>query len=232
MKTLLIAILAIVLVSCAKAPPPEKFSYNEDINSIVQIVTDFTHGTGFYLGDGLIMTAGHVVPERLIVGYLVNESPVYYYIEKGDDTRKNLEVVWRSEFLDVAICRTRHDHNLVPVKFAEENAKVGDKIHSIGFPSVLSWTYSFGYVMSEKIEWTVNYREHYKKIFHGDYFAVCLAGSGGSSGSPIFSEAGTVVGIYNAKLKDGIVGWGLNLTSLKMALAEWEANNGEGDTSP
>lgn len=222
----MIVALAIVMVSCAKAPPPEKFSYNEDINSTVQILTDYTHGTGFYLGDGLIMTAAHVVPDTLVLGMAIIQSPVYYYKENGDDTRKNLEVIWASEFLDVAICRTRHEHNLKPVKFADELPVHGDSIYSINNPRFILFGYFQGYVVSPITKYSSMYKGHMKKMWTGEIMSFSMSGSGGTSGAPIFNESGEVVGMYNAKLTDGDIGFGYNLNSLKTGLAEWRAFDG------
>ena len=208
MKTIICIIFSIVIVGCAKAP---EFNYNNDINSVVVICDQFGgHGTGWYIGDGLIVTAKHVV---------ANTNMTYYYVEKNTDgVQKNLEIVFKSEFLDFAVLRTKHEHNLTPVVLAQENAKVGDSIFMIGHPQELTWAYSEGYVMQSEIVFTGRIGDYFK----GEYMAMNIARFGGSSGSCVWNSKGEVVGLLTAMLPDSNIAIGLSLNSIKLGFKEME----------
>lgn len=208
MRTLLVCIVAIGLFACAKP-----FNYYEDINSVVQIkeIIMGSHGTGFYIGDGYIVTAKHVVPLDI----------EYYYVDKNDDTLHNLEVVFRSETIDFAVVRTRHKHTLTPVVFAEKPARVGDFVHSIGFPVIMKWTYSCGYVTGTNISFELKYDERIKTEFAQDLMSTNIPIDRGMSGGPIFNQNSEVVGMVNAMLSSGSFGWGLSLDAIKQGMKEW-----------
>lgn len=217
MRTLIFCIMTVVVIGCAKAPPPEVFSYNEDIKSVVMITTELGgHGTGFYIGDGLIMTAKHVTPA---------DGLVYYYIDRDSNELHNLELVFRSKELDVAILRTRHEHNLLPVVFAEKDAQIGERITNISFPEICGWVFAQGYVMNHKAEWIGEYKRKLEDFFKGGFFMYSISLGKGSSGSPIWNEQGHVVGMVNAMLTEGGILWGHTVTALKQALEEFNEQN-------
>lgn len=207
MRTLFVCLFAIGIFACAKPV----FNYNTHINSVVKITenTMGSHGTGFYIGDNLIVTAKHVVKLNV----------PYYYVDRDDNTLHNIEIVYTSETLDIAILRTRHQHNLQPVVFAQDDVQIGDFIHSMGFPLILEWVYSCGYVSGVDITFA---REQAAIVFAGNYFSTNMPIDRGMSGGPVFNKQGELVGMLNAMLTSGSFAWGMSLSSIQKTITEYK----------
>ena len=62
----------------------------------------------------------------------------------------------------------------------------------------------------------------YKVVFKGDYFVVSCDVGAGSSGAPVFSEKGEVVGMINAGAPAINMNFGLTVHAIKKALREME----------
>ena len=240
MSIMLVALVALMVVLYEKPTPQEvietpTFSYSENINSVVIIASDYGHGTGFCIGyddEGyaLFMTARHVVPEKLMAPMRIVHNPKYYIVSHHNDKQYDVEVVFRSEVTDMALVRFKwrfqqSSLNFVPASMANSLAEVGEQVFTISNPGIFRFAFSQGYVMSEKSNYLERVREYFKKMYKGQGFVFSLSGSGGSSGSPIWAmrdgEA-VVVGMYNAKFRDGDIGFGLNLDSLKLGILEWQ----------
>jgi len=206
MKTVLVCLLTIMVVACSQ------FNYDKNIQSVVQIKepTTKSHGTGFYIGENLIITAKHVV----------SADAQYYCIDNQNNTYE-AQVVFRSETLDVAILSIKEGHNLVPVTFAEQIC-VGEVIHSIGFPLILEWTYSCGYVSGVNISFNKEWRARVKDEFIGNYFSTNMPVERGMSGGAVFNKQGKVIGMVNAMLTSGSFAWGMSLDTIKEALAQYK----------
>ncbi len=217
-EAILITALLAALVSCAKHVP--KFTYDTNINSVVIVKNQLGgHGTGFYIGDNLIVTAKHVVPEN--VGRMSFTENGYEFVVKDlvftaidyDKNSYKLEVVYNSDVNDISILKIEDGHNLTPVVFGKE-PRIGDRLYMISHPAHLMWSYSEGYVVNIPAK------------FDEDEFAMLhdIARFYGSSGAGIFNESGEVVGIMNALLKDSSLAIGHTVRRIKEDIAKYRAN--------
>lgn len=216
MRILICIIFSIVILGCAKAPPPE-FTYNSNINSVVVVQHQFGMGTGFYLGNGIIATASHVVPTSMKMqvwsqkaGVVVLDIPLEFTAEDSKGNIFKMTKLYDSPNFDISFMRIEEGHNLVPVILAENVAEIGDKIFMISHPANFNFSYTEGYVVNIPI------------LFEKDEFAMMhnIGRFYGSSGAGIFSEEGEIVGLMNALLPDSSIAIGHTVEAIKLALKE------------
>ncbi|HCC05050.1 TPA: hypothetical protein DEP58_01955 [Patescibacteria group bacterium] len=208
MRICFVVILSFVLSSCVgKKVEIPIFSYDTHVNSIIIVQSSVGHGTGFYVGNGLFLTAKHVVE---------NSEVTYYAItKKAEDKKINLEVVYRSPDIDLAVLKIKDEnHGLTPLKLADDNAKIGDLVHMISNPvnyKLLSFSYSYGYVMKDGF---IDKEPPYL----GQHFLCQIARYFGSSGAPVFNTNGEVVGMLNMLILNSSIGCGLTIEAIRKDL--------------
>ena len=212
MRICFVVILSLVLSGCAvKKVESPAFSYDTHVNLVVIIQSSLGHGTGFYIGNDLLLTAKHVVE---------NSEVIYYAItKKAEDKKINLEVLYRSPNIDLAVLKIKDEnHGLTPLKLAKCNAKIADYVHMISHPinyKLLSFSYSYGYVMKDGFI-------DKEPPFVGQNYLYQIARFFGSSGAPVFNTRGEVVGMLNMLIANSSIGCGLTVEAMRNDL---DANN-------
>jgi S1-C subfamily serine protease len=137
-----------------------------------------SHGSGVYIGgDGLILTAAHVVAEA--------KDGIVTVKTEGGNIIKNAEVLWTSKARDVALVRVPSTFGLSPAVLSCDMPKPGDTIQARGNPLSVEFFSSWGHVagtMREMGPWL-------------EGIPTDLTILPGMSGGPIFSNDGRVVGL-------------------------------------
>ena len=145
---------------------------------------------------------------------IVQNSEVTYYAitKKAEDKKINLEVVYRSPDIDLAVLKIKDEnHGLTPLKLADDNAKIGDLVHMISNPvnyKLLSFSYSYGYVMKDGF---IDKEPPYL----GQHFLCQIARYFGSSGAPVFNTNG---GMLNMLILNSSIGCGLTIEAIRKDL--------------
>lgn len=178
-------------------------------NSVVQIATKTSTGTGFYLHEyDIIITNYHVVKGS-------NRVTV-----KGKSFSKKLaEVIFFDERYDLAFL-------LPPVSMKEvpelklglyEKLKDGDMVVAIGHPYGLNYTATQGVI------------SRVNRVQNGiNYIQVDAAINPGNSGGPLVNADGEVVGVNTFIIKGGDnLGFALPSSYLKEALDQYVPHRGE-----
>lgn len=135
---------------------------------------DSWEGTGFFVDDNLLMTAGHIVEDanRIVIQYSDN---------------KMLEAeIWKdANDCDVGLIKVSTPEKESKVKLVDADIK--DKITIIGNPGGYFPVTSIGIISGKNIE---------ESFFGSNKFLLsdCLTGPG-NSGSPVFNRRNNVVGI-------------------------------------
>ncbi len=134
-------------------------------------------GSGFIISaDGYIVTNNHVVE---------NATKVTVTFDNGD--QKSAKVVGTDERTDLAVVKVDGETNLPFVKFAADEARVGDWVLAVGNPFGLGGTVTAGIVSARGRDVAGS--------AYGDFLQIDAAVNMGNSGGPTFNLKGEVVGV-------------------------------------
>ncbi len=134
-------------------------------------------GSGFVISaDGYIVTNNHVVE---------NATKVTVTFDNGDS--KTATVVGTDERTDLAVVKVDGESDLPFVKFASDDARVGDWVVAVGNPFGLGGTVTAGIVSARGRDVAGS--------AYGDFLQIDAAVNMGNSGGPTFNLKGEVVGV-------------------------------------
>ena len=169
-------------------------------------------GTGFIIGENLIVTNNHVIEGN---GKLT-------VISSHDQTRYEAEVVSTDPIVDIAIIKLKkwdefkqnEEAVVLPIGDSRKTLE-GNKVVIIGHPWGLTWTVSEGIVSSKNRRTGPNPKyvdQVDAKIFQGN------------SGGPVFNEQGEVVCVSELMLegKGGSYGFCIPSVLLKKVLGDFQ----------
>lgn len=180
MKTLLFWVLLAANSSISQAQGAVAI-YKSTVNSTVTIEAGNKMGSGFFVGDNLIVTNYHVISGATAAQCFTNESTQRYTIEGYLAFDKKMDLV----LLKVAVLNRR------AITLASAPVSPGQKIYVIGSPEGLSATISDGIVSG-------------LRDFGGqDFIQITAPISPGSSGGPVLNEYGELVGVLAGQIEDG-----------------------------
>lgn len=208
-------LVALVTASTALALAPDKIA-ERAIPSVVLIKTATGLGTGFVVSsDGLIATNLHVIG---------NARQATVVLADGREF-KDIDVINHDEVHDLLLLRVAAK-NLVPLTLGDSTkVKVGERVVAIGHPLGLGNTVSDGLVSAVR-----------KISPQLTVLQVSAPISQGSSGGPLFNEAGEVIGISTLIVTQGQnLNFGMPVNQLKAMLrggkgtplAAWKAPEGK-----
>lgn len=146
-----------------------------EMQNVVIVSHAEAYGTAFSIGDGRFLTAKHLVEG-------VEEVQVL-------DIKENTYVgkVTYLGTLDFAVIEVKGFKGRLGVR--KSRPKMGERIHYIGHPNSMFFSYFEGYVSRPKVT-----------LFGEDRIMAILHSGGGASGSAILNEEGKVVGILTESL--------------------------------
>lgn len=171
-------------------------------DSVVMITSDSGRGTGFYIGDGYVITAAHVV---------ANQAD--YKIETQENDVFSVEIIEKFTEYDVAVLKLDVIPSyLVSVDMTCQDPEIGTELHSVGNPQVLEFAHVWGKVSYPRID---DLFDRFKRVFVVDMTIVP-----GQSGAPLFNDNGKVEGIISSVMihainaqAPNIVGYGYGIPS-------------------
>lgn len=142
----------------------------------VKIVLERGHGSGVYIGNGLILTAAHVVVNS-------KDGNVKVKTEGGNILKG--EVLWMSKARDVALVKVSGTFGLSPAVLSCSTPQIGDAIQARGNPLSVEFFSSWGHIAGTPRE-----MGRWLEIVPTDLTVVM-----GMSGGPVFDVRGEVVGL-------------------------------------
>jgi len=179
--------------------------------AIIQIATQTSTGTGFYLKEfNLIITNEHVVgknAEVTIAGRMFD---------------KRLARIWYTDKKhDLAFLQPPQDVQIPPVQLGNyEATKDGDVVVAIGHPFGLNYTATQGVI--SKVD---RIREGVK------YIQIDAAINPGNSGGPLVNKEGHIIGVNSFIIRGGDnLGFALPVSYLREALELYYPHRGEPST--
>lgn len=154
--------------------------YEKCAPSVVQINTNSSIGTGFFISEGVIVTNYHVIEGATEISVQLNTGKTY----------KINSILGYDEDLDIAILSV--SAKVKPLTLSKFTPKIGSTVYTIGSSLGLEGTFTNGLV-------TTNSRI----IDQVDFIQTNAAISPGNSGGPLLNAYGEVVGINTMQLVDG-----------------------------
>ncbi len=150
--------------------------YNKNKNNIVEIITNNSYGTGFfYQNNGIVLTASHIVNGSKTVK-----------IKKENKIISVSEIYTLPGELDIAVLLLNQLDKFENIKYTISVPNILDPIVMVSNPLGFPKTVTTGYI--------TNILSDDKYIFYLANAATSL----GSSGGPVFSSNGDLIGIHTA----------------------------------
>ncbi len=162
--------------------------YSLDSNKV-----PFSQGSGFYIGEGVIVTNYHVVKDA---------QSIIIEAENGSQYEIAGVVEW-DQTLDLAMLKTKQKPDMIPLKLGFNKTLVkGQEIVTISSPYGLKNTVSDGIISGFRKEGDVNLIQISAPITFG------------SSGSPLFNMYGQVIGINSSGMESGNLNFAISINHL------------------
>ncbi|WP_247750166.1 serine protease [Rhizobium sp. 16-449-1b] len=156
-----------VAIATPSTPAPIQAALVADA-SVVYVDTGSGHGSGVHIGDGYILTAGHVA-----------DSAKSLQIKTAGGKLRPADVLWINKEYDVALLRT-DPKGIGAATLSCRYARVGEDIRAIGNPLSLEFVSSYG-----RISGDVRKLGPWKSVLVTDLTTVM-----GQSGGPVFDDGG------------------------------------------
>jgi serine protease Do len=172
----MILIFALILCACTTNEIPKNTHLIHAMNATVQIFTEEgTRGTGFYIGNGYIMTAYHVV-----------DNPDVRLFYSHNDVLHEAFLVKHHKEHDLAILKMDVPIHMPIIKISDDDPELGDRIYTLGF--------HFG-ISALKIASHGHVTGFIELEDQPEYTLFNAAINSGASGGPIVNEKGELIGI-------------------------------------
>ena len=169
-------------------PKPTKLTseeiYEKAANATVELTAyaaDYSYtslGTGFFIGDGLLVTNYHVVDGCDYVTFEYDGFTYELYVAQGYDVAR-----------DLIVFNVEGENDSLPM---ESGVKTGEPIYTYGSSKGLTGTFSDGIVS------TAN-----RKFDGVNYIQITAPISEGNSGGPLLNTYGQVIGVNTMYILDG-----------------------------
>jgi len=159
------------------------------------------HGSGVILGNGLVLTAGHITKKVVGSRHSIRVTTSTGKQFKAEIIHSDFSLRRGKISSDLGILKVNWDREGVSVNCKPQ--KIGTKVYVSGNPSNFRFTITHGYVIStHSRQGSVSY----------DWIKTDATAVGGNSGGPIFNRWGQVVGIISHGNVEGFgVPIGLNM---------------------
>ncbi len=151
--------------------------YKNMVNASVMISNDYGHGSGVFIGDDVILTAGHVLMQPDLV------------VELNDGTILRSNDFYIDDEEDIGFIFVDADE-LHIAKVSSNYGAIGDTVYLVGTP----YNEDFKFTLTKGI------LSHLDRDIYGgrdwkDLLQTDAEGAPGSSGSPLYDSVGRVIGI-------------------------------------
>lgn len=146
-------------------------------------------GSGVYIGNGVIITAAHVI-----------SSAKSFKIRTDVGDVQAGEILWLNREYDIAAVRPNAPGRFGEARLSCRKPRVGESIRAVGNPAGIEFVTMRGYVSGEERDAEPNW----KSVFVTDLTTI-----GGMSGGGTYSASGELIGITVGTLGFGVPSGGL-----------------------
>jgi serine protease Do len=174
--------------SVAVVTSPQASELSKAESPAVKIVTNErtgAHGSGVYIGGGLVVTAAHVVDEFETIEVVTNRNETSPAVVTMVD--------WRN---DIAVLRLRETPSLAEAQLSCAPSPIGMTVSAIGNPMEQDFATANGRIAGEALPFGV----------WASVMLLRLTVAPGDSGGPVLDRDGNVVGIVVGQIGEyGVV---------------------------
>lgn len=179
----LAGLLMLALAACGGGMPP----YERAMQASVYLdagnaEVGAPHGTGVIISKSAVLTNAHVAKN------MVKDGAATFL--RGE--RVPAKVMWISETNDVALLAVDVPESYVPARIVCTHPALGERLVAIGNPTIVRWNVVWGRVSAPEVK--------YGKLAEYGSIPVDMAIGPGNSGSPVFNENGSLVGLLHGQL--------------------------------
>ncbi|MDF2589127.1 MAG: Trypsin-like serine protease, typically periplasmic, containing C-terminal domain [Anaerocolumna sp.] len=154
--------------------------YQKCSSATVQINTDVSTGSGFFIDDGVVITNYHVIEGSSSINVALKNGKKYSVSK----------ILGYSKDLDIAILSIPSKNDVLTIN--KHGIRVGETVYTLGSSLGLTDTFSNGIVTNGS-----------RMIDGVNYIQTNAAISPGNSGGPLLNAYGEVMGINTMQLVDG-----------------------------
>lgn len=158
-------------------PPSWRFREMPPDAKTVKVMRVDRHGSGVHIGDGLFLTAAHVVG---------GDDAITLKTVHGRSAAA--ERLWLNEELDVALLRGERLQAIAAATLSCRMPRIGEAVEAVGHPGSEEFVHSFGHVSSRA----------QKRAAWRDIVVIDLTILPGMSGGPLLDATGKLIGILVA----------------------------------
>jgi S1-C subfamily serine protease len=196
--------------------------------SVVLVVTDKAFGSGSIIAGGYVLTNWHVVGDFKQVGVIYKPDG-----QGSQPSKANMiaaQVVRTDQTRDLALLKpVSIPAGIRPIDLGDRNDfSVGSDVHAIGHPSGEAWSYTKGIISQVRDNYVWNVEP--KLSFKADVIQTQTPISPGSSGGPLLSDDGKLIGVNSFKdLKAEAINFAVSVVDVRSFLT---ATNNVAAASP
>lgn len=174
-------------------------------DATVHVVGDVSRGSGVYLGNKIVLTAGHVCENMR-----PNTTIVVSTNSKQETEAKRFFIDKRAPMVDLCVIELKTiPVDLVALDIAKEEAQLDAEIYLSSYSGGMAYSFRRGHVLAEE---SFNEGPLFFLVTLSDIFV-----DPGASGGPVINANKELVGIMIIKLNSGIGGY-VPLSQIKQFL--------------
>ena len=154
--------------------PSSSVASTSPAESMVKVLVNGGHGSGVHIGNGLVLTAAHVVVGATGVTVKLSDGQIL----KGD-------VQWAAKAQDVALIRVEHPERMGVANLECRDMVIGEEITVYGNPLNIDYMRTYG-----RVGGAPRSASPWESVIPSD-----ISVAPGNSGGPVFDADGDVIGV-------------------------------------
>tara|TARA_A100001388_G_C28768296_1_gene502168 strand:+ start:1994 stop:2647 length:654 start_codon:yes stop_codon:yes gene_type:complete len=159
---------------------------------VVLIAGDQGYGSGVIISEtGYVLTNYHVINNNSNLSIALNYE---YNLDEYKDFIHEVKIIKSDPQRDLALLKIINPRTFLhPIKISKKLPRIGSKVHAIGHPDLMVWSYTSGYVNQYMEDYEWSYDETSTK--KANVYLTQTPIAEGNSGGPLLNDFGNLIGI-------------------------------------